>query len=393
MKQRWQSPKVGVVLAVTAALAGGMLFSSPVSASTHATADRASSVTPRLTGGGGAWNAHLPGAMSNTGSAEQVGEPTHNFTPIPSYMWQGVTGSSYNFFNTNPYTGWNICNMDSSGGSNYACPKFSSANDASLQRILGTIYGGYQITVYSSFPEGSGNAQIGDGSQGMVLGYMTAVGAWSMAKVFDAHVQSDMTSLQNWVRANEKNVGTCGTDYAAGENLNLKIACVAYWELETFDSLYQEIYWTPDLCADYTNIKYTNPVAFPTIAQCMANTQLGPDPYGIMTDVAARLMGSDMTQIDPTPNAVGHSGNSNWWGWWDANAQSICRLDLTSLNEAAAAYAAVLGSSAWAPVPAGEVDDSWWNSTIPQDVGNVMASDFNTYFTGLAGNPANCPTA
>lgn len=211
---------------------------------------------PRTTSS--SWRAHLPDLAQMAGvtfyqNSDPIWMPVlpqSSSKPawwIPEYMYQGRSWASFHA-NGGGYDEWDFCDVDQHGdnASTYACPDLRKASDPALQQLLAASYPGATGTVWLGKDFGGYvAARLGDGSVAEHLGYDMYVGNWTGSSSAAAAVDDDllglMSTLQTYVHDHLASWGGCPHAYNPGANINLRIACVVYWQDEGFNDLYQEV--------------------------------------------------------------------------------------------------------------------------------------------------------
>jgi hypothetical protein len=181
------------------------------------------------------------------------------------------------------------------------CPDLHDATGSTLQSLLASEFEG----IDGVLPPGNGKiVQIGDGSVGDSLAYYmlltfnesgTQISSdLSEAAFYDSMVQGNMSGFEAYVENNIAN-GNCaavfGSSSTAQGVTNQRIACYGYWELETYNDLYNAF------------IAYTSPNPPPCYLGAGANITC-------VTNIEFKTH-ENLLNLDQTPGAL------NWTTYYE----------------------------------------------------------------------------
>ena len=194
--------------------------------------------------GQGNWAAHLPRPFTPQIEAYAEFDPLFIDPPTPPFMFQGTSYGT--FLRKDLGSGFFTFCAQGARNQSRACPDLARATDPVLQRLLAEAYPGAKATIGGA--NHLGRAVIGDGSVGNLLGFDMYMGRWTTAAQDDAQVLSLMRAFETYVRNHQSRYGTCSAVYGKHADINLRVACTSYWELEVYHNLYDSFVHLPALC-------------------------------------------------------------------------------------------------------------------------------------------------
>ena len=289
----------------------------------------------------GAWADHLPPPFTAGTSAWEEFDPLFTDTPAPPFMFQGT---SYAEFKDRLGSGFFVFCAQGSNSQSRTCPDFAAATDPVLQSLLARVYPGASedIGITLKFPVPGfrnlrlGRSIIGDGSIADLIGFDMFVGRWTAAAANDSTAQALMADLANYVKSHQRLYGTCPVAYSRHANINLRVACTAYWELEVYNNLYDDFVNLPKLCIT----AYGHGPAKGRLAAeqgCFLSNAL----------LVAEDDAHDLTSLDPVPNL--ERRNPTWYHFttigFYGNLTPTCATSLSSFYGKAKAESATLRDS------------------------------------------------